>query len=60
MIIFKKFIKEYLETSPDEMEYDDAIKKDKRTFCQYYSENLKEKQIILNTFIAEDPINLEG
>ena len=27
--IIKKFIKEYLETSPDEMEYDDAIKKDK-------------------------------
>ena len=60
MIIFKKFIKEYLETSPDEMEYDDAIKKDKWTLCEYYSENLKEKQIILNTFIAEDPIKSRG
>ena len=58
--IIKKFIKEYLETSPDEMEYDDAIKKDKRTLCEYYSENLKEKQIILNTFIAEDPIKSRG
>ena len=38
------------------MEYDDAIKKDHRTFCQYFSENLKEKQIIANTFIANDPI----
>ena len=54
--IIQKFVEEYLETSPDEMEYDDAIKKDQRTFCEYFSENLKEKQIILNTFIAEDPI----
>ena len=38
------------------MEYDDAIKKDKRTFCQYFSDNLREKQIIANTFISEDPI----
>ena len=51
-----QFIEEYLEDSPDEMEYDDAIKKDKRTFCEYFLENLKEKQIIANTFIAEDPI----
>ena len=54
--IIKKFVEEYLETSPDEMEYDDAIKKDDRTFCQYFGENLKEKQIIANTFIAYDPI----
>ena len=54
--IIQKFVEEYLETSPDEMEYDDAIKKDQRTFCEYFSENLKERQIILNTFIAEDPI----
>ena len=54
--IIKKFVEEYFETSPDEMEYDDAIKKDHRTFCQYFAENLKEKQIIANTFIANDPI----
>ena len=40
-VIIKKFVKEYLETSPDEMEYDDAIKKDKRTFCEYFGQNLK-------------------
>jgi hypothetical protein len=38
------------------MEYDDAIKKDHRTFCEYFGENLKENQIIANTFIAYDPI----
>ena len=52
----KKFFKEYLTTSPDEMEFDDAIKRDKRSFCEYYLDNLKEKQMIANTFIADDPI----
>ena len=54
--IIRQFVEEYLETSPDEMEYDDAIKKDDRTFCEYFKDNLKEKQIIANTFIAVDPI----
>ena len=54
--IIKKFVEEYMETSPDDMEYDDAIKKDGRTFCEYFRENLREKQIIANTFIVEDPI----
>ena len=58
--IIKNFVLDYLETSPDEMEYDDAIKKDKRTFCEYSIENLKEKQIIANTFIVEDPIKPRG
>ena len=52
----KHFFKEYLATSPDDMEFDDAIKKDDRSFCQYFSDNLKEKQIIANTFIVSDPI----
>ena len=54
--IIRKFVEEYMETPPDDMEYDDAIKKDDRTFCEYFKDNLKEKQIIANTFIAEDPI----
>ena len=43
--IIEKFVEEYLETSPDDMEYDDAIKKDDRTFCEYFTENLKEKEL---------------
>ena len=53
----KKFFKDYLSTSPDDMEYDDAIKKDKRSFCQYLCDNLKDNQNIAYTFIAYDPIN---
>ena len=46
---------EYLSTSLDDMEFDDAIIKDKRTFCELFAENWKEAQIIANTFIVEDP-----
>ena len=51
-----KFFEEYMSTSPDDMEYDDAIVKDKRKFCQHLKENLLEKQIITITFINEDPL----
>ena len=43
-------------TSLDDMEFDDAIIKDKRNFYEYFIEALKEKQIIANTFIASDPL----
>ena len=49
-------LNEYLSTEFDDMEYDDAIKKDKRTFCQYFSDKLKSDQIILNTFYFEEPL----
>ena len=55
--LIKKYFKEYLSTSFDEMEYDDAIKKDKRGFISYFFDTLKEKQSIAYTFIASDPIN---
>ena len=42
---------EYIMTDPNQMEYDDAIRKDKRTFCQYFSYRIKSEQIILYTFI---------
>ena len=42
---------EYIMTDPNQMEYDDAIRKDKRTFCQYFSDRIKSEQISLNTFI---------
>jgi len=53
----KKFFKNYLSTSPDEMEYDDAIKRDKRSFCVYFLDIIQEKQSFAYTFIASDPIN---
>ena len=36
------------------MEYDDAIKLDKRTFCEYFIQKLQEKQTIMNTFFYKE------
>ena len=52
----KEFFKEYLPTSPDDMEYKDAIIYDKRKFCEYFAECLKEKHIITYTFIAHEDL----
>ena len=50
------FFEEFLATSPDEMEYDDAVVLDKRKFGEHFLECLKEKQIIAHTFIANDKL----
>ena len=55
---FQEFFDEYLATSLDDMEYDDAIIKDHRSFCEYFKECLKEKQMIAFTFIATDPLKI--
>ena len=55
-IMDKTFFDEYMSTSLDELEFDDAVAKDKRKYCEHMIENLKEDQIIANTFISEDPI----
>ena len=49
-----KYFNEYLATALDDMDYDDALIKDDRKFCEYFYETLKEKQIIANTFFASD------
>ena len=53
----KKYFKEYLSTSYDDMEFDDAIKKDHRSFCRYFIDTLEEKQSLAYTFLSSDPIN---
>ena len=53
--INKKVI-EYMKTEPEDMDFDDSIKKDKRNFIEYFSNKLKTKQIILNTFFLVEPL----
>ena len=38
------------------MDYDDSIKRDERTFCQYFRYKLYINQIILNTFVIKEPL----
>jgi hypothetical protein len=52
----KDFFEDYLKTDPDDMEFDDAVVKDKRKYCEHMKENLIEDQIILSTFVAEDKL----
>ena len=49
-------MEEYLKTDFDDMEYDDAIKNDKRTFCDFFIDRLKTKQMIADTFYHKDNI----
>ena len=52
----KTYFNEYFATSADEMEYDDAIVKDERKFCEFFIDKLKDDQIICNTFISSDAL----
>ena len=47
-------IEEYLKPDLDDLEYDDAIKYDKRTFFVFLSDRLKEKQIFMDTFFNRE------
>ena len=47
---------EYLSTDPDDMDFDDVIEKDKRTFCEYFCESIKNRLIIIKSFFIEDKI----
>ena len=49
-------INEFLEPSLDNMDYDEVIESDKRTFCQYYCEKIKDNQIIINSFFIKEII----
>ena len=49
-------INEFFNTDLDNMDYDDAIKKDKRTFSQFFSDRIKTNLIILDTFCNKDNI----
>ena len=47
---------EYLSTNPNDMDFDDAIEKDKRTFWEYFCENVKNRLIIIKSFFIEDKL----
>ena len=52
----EKFFAEYFSSNIDGMDFEDAIIKGNRNFCEFFIEALKERQIIANTFIAYDPL----
>ena len=49
-------MEEYLKTDAEDMQFDDALKYDKRTFCEYFCEKYKENQIIMNIFCNHEEL----
>ena len=49
-------MEEYLKTDVDDMEFEDILKNDKRTFCEYYCDKFKERQIIMDTFFNPESL----
>ena len=47
---------EYFKADLDDMDYDDAIKNDKRTFCVFLRDRIKEKVMIVDTFYNKNNI----
>ena len=44
----------YLSEDYVDMDYDTALKFDKRTFCEFLFENIKDNQMIIDTFCNKD------
>ena len=53
---FKFNIYQYLKTQYEDMDYDEALRKDNRKFCRYYSDRLKDNHVLINTFCSYEPI----
>ena len=51
-----KEIEEFLSPEIDDMNFDDVIKNDKRTFKEFFFDRLKENQIIINTILVDEPL----
>ena len=49
-------IKEYLGTQYDDMDYDEAIRKDHRKFCECFTDKLKNNHLIINTIFLDEYI----
>ena len=49
-------MEEYLKQDYDDMDFEDALKYDTRSFCEFYRNRFYENQIILNTFFYKENI----
>ena len=49
-------MEEYVKTDIDDLEFEDALKTDKRGFCEYFCDRFKEEQIIMDTFFNREAL----
>jgi hypothetical protein len=50
-------VEEYIKTDPNDMDYDNAVGRDKRTFCVYFCDNIRTDLLILNMFCNYEQLN---
>ena len=50
------FFGEYLTVALDDLDFEDSMRKDSRSFCQFFCDSLMEKQMILNAFCQSEPL----
>ena len=53
---FYEFFESYLSPSIEEMKYYDALKYDKRNFCEIFFALITDNILIINTFCSSDPL----
>ena len=56
----EEFFNSYLSKTIEEMNYGEALKYDKRSFCEIFTDLLFNKAIIFNTFCSKDPLKPLG
>ena len=56
----EEFFNSYLSKTIEEMDYGEALKYDKRSFCESFTDLLLDKAIIFNTFCSKDPLKPLG
>ena len=52
----EKNIIEYLSTDVDDLEYDDALKRDSRSFCEFFHDRIIDNVVIVNTFYSDNSL----
>ena len=58
MILIYIYIEEFLKTDPEDMDYDDALRRDKRSFGRFYLEKIQSEQILIDTFFYKEYLKL--
>ena len=51
-----EFFIEYLTTSIDDLDFEDIILRDKRSFLDYLCDSIIDRQLIINTFYVSEPL----
>ena len=52
----KEFFDDYLAPGIEDLDFEDAMRKDHRSFCEYLCDSIVDNQIIINTFYSNEPL----